>query len=284
MLILKSTTDIVRLTNGSAGELNVSASLTETDNSVPPVTQDTPDPAHLGAITTATTTTLVAAPATSSKRRNVKTLVITNPHATVNQSIVVERYDGSTAVQIWGGVLLVGEMLVMDETGNWTHLDANGGVYAAALKLDVFLRVTADQAFATAATLADITDLSGTAIKNGKKYGFEICLFTTNNASTTGSQFAVNGPAATTFVAGEFGASTNAVVTGVIDTGTATAINTVIVAQTTGQTAVGLHLIAGYYEPSADGTFAVRATSEITVAAGLTVKKGSWLRLRELDN
>ena len=35
---------------------------------------------------------------------------------------------------------------------------------------------------------------------------------------------------------------------------------------------------------AADGTFAVRCASEVAVAAGLTVKAGSWLRLWETDN
>lgn len=282
MLILKSTSDIVRMTNGSAGELNVSASMMETDNSAPPVVQDIPDPTQLGAITTATTTTICAAPA-SNKRRNVKTIVVTNPSATVNQAIVIERYDGSTAAQIWGGTLLTGETLVMDESGTWSHYDANGGLYAATPKLDVCLRVTADQAFAVT-SLADITDLSVTPLKNGKKYAFDACIFTTNNASTTGSRFAINGPAATTIVVGENGAVTNSATAGTSGLGTASALATNIVAQTTGQTAVGMHRIAGYYEPSADGTFALQCSSEVAVASGVVVKKGSWLRIRELDN
>lgn len=42
--------------------------------------------------------------------------------------------------------------------------------------------------------------------------------------------------------------------------------------------------LSGYIQPSANGTFAIRCKSEIAVAAGLTVKAGSWLRIWETDN
>jgi hypothetical protein len=43
-----------------------------------------------------------------------------------------------------------------------------------------------------------------------------------------------------------------------------------------------LAILSGYINPSAAGTFAVRGQSEVAVAAGLTVKKGSWLHLFEV--
>jgi hypothetical protein len=249
------------------------------------VVQPLPDFQALTAISSATTTTLVDASGLSAgKVYNVKRVTLYNAHASVTNLVTVQINDGTNTSILANLTLLVGEWMIIDESGNVTHYDSNGGIYSATTPLDVRLRVTADQAFATATTLADITDLSTAKIKNGKKYAFEMCIFSTNNASTTGSQFGVNGPTATTFVVGEVGAVTNSVTAGAVGIGTATAINTVIVGQTTGQTAVGMHHIMGYYEPSADGTFAVRATSEVTVAAGLTVKKGSWLRLWECTN
>jgi hypothetical protein len=61
--------------------------------------------------------------------------------------------------------------------------------------------------------------------------------------------------------------------------GVTTAHDSAITAQTTGSTSSRLAIIAGYIQPSADGTFSMRATSEVTVANGLTVFAGSWLRV-----
>jgi hypothetical protein len=55
-------------------------------------------------------------------------------------------------------------------------------------------------------------------------------------------------------------------------------------AQTTGAATEQPHEMAGYFQPSANGTFAIRATSEVTVANGLIVRLGSWAMVREMDN
>jgi len=69
-----------------------------------------------------------------------------------------------------------------------------------------------------------------------------------------------------------------------MSTGVATAVNTAAVVQTTGAATNQPHEMSGSFQPSADGTFEIRATSEVTVAAGLTVLKGSWAHIRETDN
>lgn len=278
MLLLTSTTDKIQVVTDAAVTLDVHASWL--DYASPTFTPGRTN----SAISTATTTDVIGAPAASTTR-NAKELNIRNTHASTPVGVTVQHVaSGGTAVQLFKCSLNAGEELTFVDGIGWQRFDATGAlVTIAGIKPIRTLRVTADQAFAAAVTLADITDLT-CPVSAGKKYAFEICLFTTNNASTTGSQFAVNGPAATDIIVGELGAVTNSVTAVALGGGTATAINTVIVGQTTGQTAVGLHHIMGQYTPSADGTFAVRATSEIAVAAGLTVKKGSWLRIWEIDN
>jgi hypothetical protein len=55
-------------------------------------------------------------------------------------------------------------------------------------------------------------------------------------------------------------------------------------AQTTGAAVNQPHEMFGGFTPSASGTFAIRATSETTTAAGLTVLKGSWARVTQTAN
>lgn len=277
MLLLTTITDKIQVVTDAAVTVDVHASYLDVSG-----TTFTPGRTN-SAIVTATTTDVVPVPGASTTR-NVKDLNIRNTHASSSVNVTVQHVaSGGTALTLFKCNLAAGEMLVFTDYG-WQRFDVNGNlVTTQGTKRDRLLRVTADQTFATAASLANITDLT-CPVSSGKKYAFEICLFTTNNASTTGSQFAVNGPAATDIIVGEVGAVTNSVTAGAVGIGTATAIATIIVAQTTGQTAVGMHHVMGQYTPSADGTFAVQATSEVTVASGLIVKKGSWLRITETDN
>ncbi len=117
---------------------------------------------------------------------------------------------------------------------------------------------------------------------SGKKYAVEAHIFTTNATTTVGSQIGYNiGAAPTAALFGEVGIVTNGVTGAVFGAGTATARDTAIIAMTTGQTATGYNVIAGFVQPSADGTFALRATSEVTTASGLVVKAGSWMAVRQ---
>jgi hypothetical protein len=148
------------------------------------------------------------------------------------------------------------------------------------------LRKTADQVFATAASFADITDFTCPML-SGHKYSFEAFIFHITNATTTGAQFGVNiGAAPTLLIAGGAHQITSSLTAAGFGASSAvTARDTAIVAETTGPGAVvATANIAGTIIPSADGTFALRATSEVTVANGLTVKAGSLLRIREYDN
>lgn len=129
MLLLTGTSDIVRVTTGSAAAVDVHASFMENNaGTITPIRTNTAN------IATATTTTVVGSPA-SSVQRNVKLLVIFNTHATVATSIVVEHTDGTNAENLWAGTLLAGESVIMDETGVWTEYSAAGLVKTLGLPL-----------------------------------------------------------------------------------------------------------------------------------------------------
>jgi hypothetical protein len=123
MLLLTSTSDIIRIVTGAAADVDVHASYV--DNAAGTIT---PGRTNTAAITTATTTTIVGSPAASTQR-NVKHINITNSHATASTQVTVQHFDGTTSEDLMGVTLLAGENLIFDETGNWTHRDIQGGEY-----------------------------------------------------------------------------------------------------------------------------------------------------------
>lgn len=278
MLLLTSINDIIRIVTGTTGS-SIQVHASYVDNNAGTIT---PDRKNTAPITTNTTTTVVAAPS-GSVQRNVKSLSIHNSHASVGTQVTVQHYDGTNSVDLESVMLLAGEALHMDISGKWRHLDANGGEYSAVTKLDVVKRVTADSVHATAATWATVTGLT-VDVKAGKTYAFDAVLFHINNATTTGSQFGIGGVAMTSMIAGAISTVANSATAATMSTGVVTAVDTAAVVQTTGPAANAPTYMSGTFTPSADGTFAVRATSEVTVANGLIVKAGSWVWVREVDN
>ena len=124
MLILSSTSDIVRVVTGASASVTVSVAAV--DNTSGTIT--VPDTPPIAAITTATTTTIVAAPG-SGVQRNVKGISLTNNHATVSTQVTVQRYKGQYSADLMGVALLPGENCILDESGAWHHHDVQGGEY-----------------------------------------------------------------------------------------------------------------------------------------------------------
>lgn len=278
MLLLTNASSVphkLQLVTSAAVTVDVHASYVDASNAVPPVVQGDTMGSLNTAITTATTTDIVAAPA-ANEIRNVKTLHIRNKHATLSVDVTVVLDQNGTDFELHKTTLRAGDMLeYVEGLGFFT--------VTSTAKLDAKLRVSSDSVHATAATFADVTGLT-CPVLSGKHYCFECHLFHVNNASTTGSQFGVNGPTMTALLIATIDTVTTSVTASAHSAGSATALNTAATAQTTGSTTIRLGILSGWINPSADGTFAIRATSEVTVAAGLTVKAGSWLRIWEPDS
>lgn len=126
MLLLTSTSDLVRLTTGTAtSTIEVHASYVDVNGTtVTPLRTNT-------LITTATTTTIVGSPAASTQR-NVKAIYVTNNSAGTNCTIGVQHTDGTTVVELIQFVLLPGENLGYREDGSWVHRDRAGAEYPPA--------------------------------------------------------------------------------------------------------------------------------------------------------
>lgn len=115
MLLLTSTSDIIRVVTGSAADIECHASWVDING-----TTVTPGRTNTAPITTATTTTIVAAPAASTQR-NVKALYIHNTHATVASTVLIQHFDGTTSVDLINCTLLPDEHLNLNENGSWVH-------------------------------------------------------------------------------------------------------------------------------------------------------------------
>ena len=122
MIILSSTSDLIRVVTSHAAQIEVHTSWVDLAGStVTPGRTNT-------LITTATTTTIVGSPA-SGAVRNLKHLNITNDHASQSCIVTVEHSDGTTVIELMAFTLLPGENMVLNEEGRWAHRDAQGAEY-----------------------------------------------------------------------------------------------------------------------------------------------------------
>lgn len=134
MLLLTSTSDIVRVVTGSSANVVCHASYVDNNSGT-----ITPGRTNTAAITTATTTTIVGSPG-SGVQRNVKGIYITNNHASASTQVTVQHYDGTNSEDLMGVTLLAGENLVMDANGHWTHHDIQGGDYQGRPAVDSYMK------------------------------------------------------------------------------------------------------------------------------------------------
>ena len=123
MLLLTSTSDVVRLTTGTA------TSTIEVHTSYVDVSGATITPQRLNTrITTAATTTIVESPAAATQR-NVKAIYVTNNSLGTSCVVGIQHTDGTNIVELMQFVLLPGENMGYREDGSWVHRDAQGAEY-----------------------------------------------------------------------------------------------------------------------------------------------------------
>ena len=270
MLHLADTNDRLRVVTSAAVTTDVVASFSDLSG-----TTVTPGK-QLTAITTATTTTVVTEPGASTVRR-VHTLFVRNKHASTPVDVTVLYQDNATDYEIHKATLLAGEMLEYVEGLGWfTVQTVRKEVY--------FRRVTSTYVNATT-SFSDVTGLT-CPVTSGKHYLVNAQIMHFANASTSGPRFAFGGVAMTAMRIGcqimESGGVAAAVMNG--NVGDVTAIDTAVAATTDSSTTLVTSGVLGWINPSASGTFAFRACSEVAVAAGITIAIGSWMTVTECDN
>lgn len=273
MLLLASTSDKIRLTTSAATNVDVQASYVDL------VAPSTVTPGRLNtAITTATTTDVVASPGASTFR-TLKLLSVRNKSTTTANDVTVIHTDGTTAVEVIKVTLLAGEALIYDEHAGFLIRTALGAAKTAAAtgQLNI-VPLTGDVTNnnASANTIADVTGLTFPVL-SGVSYYWKAAIGFTAAATTTGSRWAVNGPASPTHLA----YTSRYPLTATTETfNYATAYDIPAAANATSLTTGNVAVIEGVITPSADGTVAMRFASEISSSA-IVAKTGSvlqWMR------
>lgn len=280
MILLTSTSDLLRVTTSSTANIDVHASYVDLSG-----TTVTPSRTNT-TISTATTTTVVGSPA-SSTQRTVKTLFIRNRHATTANDITILHTDGTTSVEFIKVSLNAGYTLRYDEGNGFEVLDnfgrsllnnSDNGSNAAVNALNlVVLSSDVTNNNASANTMADVTGLSF-SVTSGEKYWFRATCQYTAAATATGSRWAMNGPTGTWRYKSEYSLTTTTLT---INEGLTAADTPAASNATSATTGSNIAIVEGFFEPTANGTVVVRFASEVSSSA-IVAKQGSilqWVRV-----
>jgi hypothetical protein len=276
MLLLASTGDLLRVVTSAAVTTDVHASWCDlSGGTVTPGRTNT-------AISTATTTTVVGSPAAATYR-TVKSLTVRNRHATTAQTVTLKHTDGSTDVELIKVTLAAGECLHYHEAAGFWIADSQGasktnsnnngsGAAVNALNLVVLSSDVVNNS-AVANTMQDVTGLSFD-VTAGETYFFEFTIPYTAAATTTGSRWAINGPASPTLLSYT---SQNTLTATSMTTNYASAYDTPAASNASSLTAGNIALICGFIKPSTNGTVIARFASEVASSA-ITAKAGALLK------
>lgn len=119
MFFLTSTSDKIQVITGSSGTVDVHASWSDIAAGVVTVGRTNTK------ITTATTTDVVASPAASTSR-NVRTLIVSNNHASTANLVTLQHTDGTNVIPIESVNLQAGERMSYAEGHGLRVIDVNG--------------------------------------------------------------------------------------------------------------------------------------------------------------
>lgn len=200
---------------------------------------------------------------------------------TVSQTLTVKFDANGTEYTLWSGSLSTGERLEYSDGSGWQSYTATGFVktqaqsaaYVANNLNIVVLGSDVTNNNAVANTIADVTALSF-SVNSGEKYWFEFVIPYTSAATTTGSRWSINGPAAPTLLAYRSEYTLTATTTTV---NSATAYDIPAASNATSLTAGNVATVWGIIQPSASGTVIARFASEVASSA-VVAKAGATLR------
>lgn len=275
---LTGTTHSLELVTAAAVTTDYVASYTDIDKSGAS-TVVTYGSSH-GNVTTATDTTLVAAPGASISRK-ITGITVRNAHASSTQTVTIQKDVGGTEYTVLTATLAAGESLVYEDGRGWVLYDAQGreravSTIAANIANALNIVVLASDVVnnnGVANTIADVTGLSFPVVA-GETYWFEFVIPYTSAATTTGSRWAINGPAAPTLLNLRSEYTLTATTT---TDNHVTAYDTPAAANATSLTAGNVATLWGIIKPSSNGTVIARFASEVAGSA-ITAKAGAALR------
>ncbi len=278
MIILSSTSDLLRVTTSAAIATDVHATYVDLNGStVTPGRTNT-------AISTATTTTVVGSPALSTYR-TVKTISIRNKNTTTSVDITLIHTDGTTAVELFKYVLPAGYSISYDESngfsvknnyGSLSMVEMTNTIPAAVNALNlVVLSSDVINNNAVANTIADVTGLSFSVVAGGT-YFFRFNIWYQAAATTTGSRWSVNGPTASNIAYrsnNSLTSTSESVYSGLNAYNQPATANATSAVTTAGG---NMAIIEGFIVATADGTVIARFASEVAASA-ITAKAGSFV-------
>lgn len=280
MLILAATTDSIEVVLGGAPVSQLPVITAYRD-----ITTSTFSPGR-NVLNTNGTTAIVAVPApAASTQRVIDFINIFNPN-TAN-AVVTVRFDlNGTRFNLSVVTLAQNERLIYQDGIGWQVYASSGAIKnslnqgnnaVASGDSVVVLGSDVINSNATANTIADVTGLSFPVVAN-QRYSFEFWIRYAAAATSTGSRWAINGPAfdelvsysdysltATTRTLNEVAAYDQPAASNASSTSTTN----------------NLAIIRGIIRPTADGTVIARFASEIASSA-ITARAGSYVRYRAL--
>jgi len=278
VLLLASTSDVITVTTSAATAVTVYAAFIDYDGS----TTTTPGRRNTS-IAASTTTTVVTSPS-AGNTRNVKSLIVSNASTTTSQEIGVHLTDGTTIIELATITLSAGQTLQYAEGNGFTVVDTLGRIkttqdfsVVAAVNAMNLVALTADVTNnnAVANTMQDVTGMSF-AVTAGQSYRFRASIAFTAAATTTGSRWAINGPASPTFLAykSEYSLTTT---TNTVNEGVSAYDSPAAASATSATTGANTAIVEGVIRPSANGTVIMRFASEVAASA-IVAKAGSLLQ------
>lgn len=279
MILLASTSDLLRLTTSAASTIQVATSWRDLDAGV--VSRDRQNTS----ITTATTTDIVPSPG-SGVYRSVAMVSIRNTDAAMPCTVTVIHRATATDVELLSVHLNPSDSLTWTEHDAWRYMrnpfgtlssahdrvwldPAIGAVYTQVLPADIV------NANATANRLIDVMDLQF-AVRQGHCYWFCYTLMYTAALITTGSRWTIYGHGSTTAIRylSEYPVSATAKTNN-----EGNAAYDIPAAANAGSGATGSNIatIEGFIDtPTCDGVVYPRFASEI-LSSAITLKRGSRL-------
>jgi hypothetical protein len=284
MILLTSTSDLLRVVTSSTSNLDVQVSAMDME----PSGSGRPTGYRLNTqVSSATTTNICGNPA-SGFIRTVKTASLRNKGSSANIVTVVHT-DGTTAVEVIEATLAADCSLLYHEGAGWWVTDNQGRAVVQNMPnagtvvsdADTITRLTGDVTNnnASANTIADVTGLSF-SVTSAKLYWFQFNIVYTAAATTTGSRWSISGPASPTHLdyTSEYSLTT-----------TTTTRNALLQAYdvpaganaTSAATGNNWARIEGVIQPSADGTVIARFASEVSSSA-VVAKVNSFVRYRQI--